>query len=49
MKPISFKSRDGLTIHGYLTVPLNQDHSIPHPRLSPFKGEGKPDRRDRRG
>ena len=22
MKPISYKSRDGLTIHGYLTLPL---------------------------
>ena len=24
-KPISFKARDGLTIHGYLTVPENQE------------------------
>jgi len=23
MKPISYKSRDGLTIHGYLTLPIN--------------------------
>jgi dipeptidyl aminopeptidase/acylaminoacyl peptidase len=25
MKPISYKSRDGLTIHGYLTLPLGQE------------------------
>lgn len=25
MQPISFKSRDGLTIHGYLTLPPNKD------------------------
>lgn len=25
MKPISFKSRDGLTIHGYLTLPLGRE------------------------
>ena len=24
MQPIKFKSRDGLTIHGYLTIPLNK-------------------------
>ncbi|MFC4160950.1 S9 family peptidase [Chitinimonas lacunae] len=25
MRPISYKSRDGLTIHGYLTLPLNRE------------------------
>jgi len=25
MKPISYQSRDGLTIHGYLTLPVNSD------------------------
>jgi dipeptidyl aminopeptidase/acylaminoacyl peptidase len=25
MKPIEFKTRDGLTIHGYLTLPLGRD------------------------
>lgn len=25
MKPISYKSRDGLTIHGYLTLPVGKD------------------------
>ena len=25
MKPISYKSRDGLTIHGYLTLPVGRD------------------------
>jgi len=25
MKPISFKSRDGLTLHGYLTLPVGKD------------------------
>ena len=25
MKPIQYKSRDGLTIHGYLTVPINKE------------------------
>src|SRR5699024_3253322 len=24
MRPISYKSRDGLTLHGYLTLPLGQ-------------------------
>ncbi|WP_264789357.1 S9 family peptidase [Aureispira anguillae] len=26
MKPINYKSRDGLTIHGYLTLPKNVEH-----------------------
>ncbi len=29
MKPISFKARDGLTIHGYLTEPLNWEKPGP--------------------
>lgn len=30
MKPIEFKSRDGLTLHGYLTLPLGRDpHNLP--------------------
>ncbi|WP_371246178.1 prolyl oligopeptidase family serine peptidase [Mycoplasmopsis agassizii] len=29
MKPISFKARDGLTIHGYLTLPKNQKGPYP--------------------
>jgi dipeptidyl aminopeptidase/acylaminoacyl peptidase len=34
MKPISFTSRDGLTIHGYLTLP-------PSPQPSPSGGRGR--------
>ena len=26
MEPISFQSRDGLTIHGYLTLPIDKEH-----------------------
>ena len=29
MQPIKFKSRDGLTIHGYLTLPLGQSKMLP--------------------
>jgi dipeptidyl aminopeptidase/acylaminoacyl peptidase len=30
MKPISFQSRDGLTIHGYLTIPVGvEPHNLP--------------------
>lgn len=29
MKPISFQSRDGLTIHGYLTLPVNKQDNYP--------------------
>jgi len=34
MKPISFSSRDGLTIHGYLTLPLDKNGAaIAHPTV----------------
>ena len=40
MKPISFKSRDGLTIHGYLTLPPSREPKklplILHPHGGPF-------------
>ena len=29
MKPISYKARDGLTIHGYLTLPKNTNGPVP--------------------
>lgn len=29
MKPISFMSRDGLTLHGYLTLPKNKNYNVP--------------------
>jgi dipeptidyl aminopeptidase/acylaminoacyl peptidase len=29
MKPISYKARDGLIIHGYLTLPKNTKKPIP--------------------
>lgn len=29
MQPITFKARDGLTIHGYLTLPLNESKNLP--------------------
>lgn len=29
MKPIQYKSRDGLTIHGYLTLPQGQSKNLP--------------------
>ncbi|MBD8526690.1 S9 family peptidase [Pseudoxanthomonas sp. CAU 1598] len=41
MKPIKFKARDGLTIHGYLTVPRGSNgKSLPlivHPHGGPFE------------
>lgn len=39
MQPVSFKARDGLTIHGYLTLPLKQSKSLPliiNPHGGPF-------------
>ncbi|HET7921118.1 MAG TPA: S9 family peptidase [Gammaproteobacteria bacterium] len=39
MKPVTFKSRDGLTIHGYLTLPRGQSKNLPliiHPHGGPF-------------
>ena len=40
MKPIVFKARDGLVIHGYLTLPLGRDpKNLPlviHPHGGPF-------------
>lgn len=39
MQPITFKARDGLTIHGYLTLPLNQSKNLPliiNPHGGPF-------------
>jgi dipeptidyl aminopeptidase/acylaminoacyl peptidase len=39
MKPITFKARDGLTIHGYLTLPKGGDKNLPliiHPHGGPF-------------
>jgi hypothetical protein len=35
MKPIAFQSRDGLLIHGYLTVPLGTGGSIRSSRVCP--------------
>ncbi len=29
MKPVQYKSRDGLTIHGYLTLPPNRENHLP--------------------
>lgn len=29
MQPIQFKSRDGFTVHGYLTLPLGQSKNLP--------------------
>ncbi|NND05556.1 MAG: S9 family peptidase [Saprospiraceae bacterium] len=29
MKPIAYQSRDGLTIHGYLSLPSDQDKNLP--------------------
>lgn len=29
MEPITFKARDGLTIHGYLTLPLGESKNLP--------------------
>jgi dipeptidyl aminopeptidase/acylaminoacyl peptidase len=49
MKPIEFKSRDGLTIHGYLTLPLDLPVS-PSPRLpTVLLVHGGPWARDRWG
>lgn len=39
MKPITFKARDGLLIHGYLTLPNGQSKNLPliiHPHGGPF-------------
>lgn len=40
MKPITYKSRDGLTIHGYLTLPKYVDHQnlpvVIHPHGGPW-------------
>jgi dipeptidyl aminopeptidase/acylaminoacyl peptidase len=39
MKPIVFKARDGLTIHGYLTLPPGREKNLPlviHPHGGPF-------------
>jgi dipeptidyl aminopeptidase/acylaminoacyl peptidase len=39
MKPITFKARDGLTIHGYLTLPKGGQKGLPliiHPHGGPF-------------
>lgn len=39
MKPVTFKARDGLTIHGYLTLPKGGDKGLPliiHPHGGPF-------------
>ena len=39
MQPLSFKARDGLTIHGYLTLPLKQSKNLPliiNPHGGPF-------------
>lgn len=33
MKPIQFESRDGLTIHGYITLPLNWSEGNPVPMI----------------
>lgn len=44
MKPIRFKSRDGLTIHGYLTLPSDQKQKGPVPMV--LKVHGGPWNRD---
>jgi dipeptidyl aminopeptidase/acylaminoacyl peptidase len=39
MKPVTFKARDGLLIHGYLTLPNGQSKNLPliiHPHGGPF-------------
>ncbi|MDE2235150.1 MAG: S9 family peptidase, partial [Gammaproteobacteria bacterium] len=39
MQPISFKARDGLTIHGYLTLPIGEHKPLPlvvNPHGGPF-------------
>lgn len=39
MKPIKYKTRDGLTVHGYLTVPKNAKGKVPlivNPHGGPF-------------
>ncbi|MGH8279507.1 MAG: alpha/beta hydrolase family protein [Gammaproteobacteria bacterium] len=39
MQPIEFKTRDGLTIHGYLTLPLGKSRDLPmivNPHGGPF-------------
>ncbi|HEY1774137.1 MAG TPA: S9 family peptidase [Gammaproteobacteria bacterium] len=39
MKPVTFKSRDGLTIHGYLTLPKGGQKNLPlivHPHGGPI-------------
>ena len=40
MKPVSFKARDGLTLHGYLTLPLGRDPKklplVLHPHGGPY-------------
>ena len=44
MKPIEFQSRDGLTIHGYLTLPKGRDpHNLPvvvNPHGGPWARDG---------
>ncbi|WP_456375639.1 S9 family peptidase [Thiolapillus sp.] len=39
MKPISYKARDGLLIHGYLTLPKDRNKNLPlivHPHGGPY-------------
>lgn len=39
MKPVTFKARDGLLVHGYLTLPVGGDKNLPliiHPHGGPF-------------
>ncbi|MGH8372497.1 MAG: alpha/beta hydrolase family protein [Gammaproteobacteria bacterium] len=39
MQPITFKARDGMTIHGYLTLPRGASKNVPlivHPHGGPF-------------
>ncbi|MFK7885771.1 MAG: alpha/beta hydrolase family protein [Gammaproteobacteria bacterium] len=39
MKPVSFKARDGETIHGYLTMPVGHEGNVPmiiHPHGGPY-------------
>jgi len=29
MRPVTFRARDGLTLHGYLTLPVGQERNLP--------------------
>ena len=44
MKPITYRSRDGLTINGYLTLPLGVDPKnlpvVVHPHGGPWARDG---------